>query len=230
MKIIDNKKDYYDYFSKIYQDDYFTFDRRGSFYLIDYFEKVVKEKVRSPNSKYEHFGYFLLRIGYDNWIIGIKMDVKNQFSHFLVHSFKNFDKLYKFQLGLLRFDYIYNLFSFLDGNIEKKRERIKKEMENEVRTSNFNLKYALGFDLDSEGHHTPPLSFQFSRKIPEEESYALFDGSCVPKLIQPFDMYRAFEDYFSAIKTEKNVDNRTNEEHIVSHGFDSKESFRNIKE
>lgn len=212
MKIIDNKKDYYDYFSKIYQDDYFTFDRRGSFYLKDYFEKVVKEKVRFPNPKYEHFGYFLLCIGYDNWIIGVKMDVKNQFSHFLVHSFKNFDKLYKFQLGLLRFDYSHNLFFFLDGTIEKKRERIKKEMENEVRTSNFNLQYAVGFDL-----------------ISKEGAYALFEGSCVTKLIQPFDIYHAFEDYFSAIKTEKNVDNRTNEEHITTHGFDTKESFRNIK-
>lgn len=229
MKIIDNKKDYYDYFSKIYQDDYFTFDRRGSFYLKDYFEKVVKEEVRFPNPKYEHFGYFLLRIGYDNWIIGVKMDVKNQFSHFLVHSFKNFDKLYKFQLGLLRFDYNHNLFSFLDGNIEKKRERIKKEMENEVRTSNFNLRYAVGFDLISKGHHILPILFQFPRKLPKEEAYALFEDSCVTKLIQPFDIYHAFEDYFSAIKTEKNVDNRTNEEHITTHGFDTKESFRNIK-
>lgn len=220
MKIIDNKKDYYDYFSKIYQDDYFTFDRRGSFYLPeDYFKKIIKGYVNVPHLKYEHFGYFLLRIGYDNWVIGVKMNVKEQFSYFLVNSFKNFGKLYKFQLGLLRFDSNYNLFSFLDGSIEKKRERIKKEIENDVKTNNFTLREAVGFDL-------PKKCTLADLPI---EKFALFDKCCIAKLIQPFDMYHAFENYFSAIKMEKNVDNRTNEEHIITHGFDTKESFRNIK-
>lgn len=226
MRIIDNKKDYYDYFSKVYQDDYFTFDRRGSFYLKDYFEEVVKDKTRYRD-KCASVGYFFLRIGYDNWIIGVEM-VNGLFNYSLLHSFKNFNKVYKFQLGLLRFDSNY-LVSFLDGNMEKKRERIKKEMEQDIRTNNFSLRYALGFDLDSEGHHPPHILFQFSGKLPEGEAYAVFERSCIPRVIQPFDIYRAFEDYFSAIKTEKNVDNRTNEEHIVSHGFDTKESFRNIK-
>lgn len=221
MKIIDNKKDYYDYFSKTYQDDYFTFDRRGSFYLTDYFEKVVKDKTGHLDM-YASVGYFLLRIGYDNWIIEVEM-VNGVFNYSLLHSFKNFNKVYKFQLGLLRFDYDNYLVSFLDGNMEKKRERIKKEMEQDIRTNNFNLKYALGFDL--EGYQQKQSLFNF----PKNENYVLFDKCCISKLIQPFDMYRAFEDYFSAIKTEKNVDNRTNEEHIVTHGFDTKESFRNIK-
>ena len=73
MKIIDNKKDYYDYLSGIWGiDDKVVFDRRGS--------KMVEDDVKNIKNSHEAWGWFFVgecyvKIG--DWVYGFERDGEN---------------------------------------------------------------------------------------------------------------------------------------------------------
>ena len=71
MKIIDSKKDYYDYVSGIYGiDDKIIFDRRGSKVL----EKYILKSINEPPAKddFDFVGEFYVKIG--DWVYRFDRD------------------------------------------------------------------------------------------------------------------------------------------------------------
>lgn len=51
----------------------------------------------------------------------------------------------------------------------------------------------------------------------------------IPKFIDPYEMWNNIYEYISSLRDKEIVDTRTNEQHIESHGFDKKISFRHRK-
>lgn len=51
----------------------------------------------------------------------------------------------------------------------------------------------------------------------------------IPKFIDPYEIWNNIYEYISSLKDKEIVDTRTNEQHIESHGFDKKISFRHRK-
>ena len=51
----------------------------------------------------------------------------------------------------------------------------------------------------------------------------------IPKFIAPDEMWNNIYEYISSLRDKEIVDTRTNEQHIESHGFDKRESFRHRK-
>ena len=55
------------------------------------------------------------------------------------------------------------------------------------------------------------------------------DGTWIPSLISAEEVWNNITDYLLSIKEPEIVDNRNDVQHIESHGFDKKTSFRNVK-
>jgi hypothetical protein len=51
----------------------------------------------------------------------------------------------------------------------------------------------------------------------------------IPKFIDPYEIWNNLYEYISSLRDKEIVDTRTNEQHIESHGFDKKISFRHRK-
>ena len=51
----------------------------------------------------------------------------------------------------------------------------------------------------------------------------------IPKFIDAYEMWNNINEYISSLRDKEIVDTRTNEQHIESHGFDKKISFRHRK-
>lgn len=51
----------------------------------------------------------------------------------------------------------------------------------------------------------------------------------IPKFIDPYEMWNNIYEYISSLRDKEIVDTRTNEQHIESHGFDKRISFRHRK-
>ena len=57
----------------------------------------------------------------------------------------------------------------------------------------------------------------------------ILDGTWIPSLIPAEEVWNNITDYLLSIKEPPIIDNRTDIQHLESHGFDKKTSFRNVK-
>lgn len=223
MKIIDNKKDYYDYLQGILgQDELVVYDRRGS--------KVVSEsEAYLPNFPTDYDVYFCKKpFNCD----GSKKKIKGWYST----KYKNRkDKWKKFKYR----DYveegsIYHLFLEVGYNqfIFEIERYLDKEGKLHVDTDLVDHREV---KKDKKKSKTPlfigKLYFKYCDTIDKIDGIdnPILADTWIPKFIPPTDMWNMLYEYISSLRDKEFTDSRTNDQHIESHGFDKKISFRKRK-
>jgi hypothetical protein len=224
MKIIDNKKDYYDYLQGILgMDEKVTYDRRGStvigpseFYDFDfpsgydlYFSKKPfkcdeqKKLIRHwESSTYEER---TKRFG-GKWKYSDKIE-EGSIYHLLL------------EVGYHQFIFEIERYLDKDGKLvidtrlvdERTVEKDKKETTAPLLIAPLHFKYCDVKDKVN-GIDNPILS-----------------KTWIPGYIPAQDMWNMLYEYISSLNDKEFTDTRTNEQHIESHGFDKKISFRKRK-
>ena len=222
MKIIDNKKDYYDFLVGKYGiDELIVFDRRNSVYIqtnivpknyIDFmFSNVKSEKDCYPTTErnYQKFKRGWKKIN----------DKKGKVYHYIL---KVGDLLYLFQVERY----------LIDNDNVKVQTRLIDVQENKGRLYD-DCPLAIlplnDFHFHFLGHNDKLLIKK--RHIIEKEIIKMpfLKNTPIPKFISPEEIYFDIYNYLSAKKEKKFEDKRTDIQKIVSKGFDTKMSFRKIK-
>lgn len=222
MRIIDKNTDFYDYYQNIYKDDTFVFDRRDSFlltkemlcsylYISKYYSWISRQY------KYNPFYFVLLQICNTFWLFIIEIteidnyDKAKKYNIELLCQWKNYNKSRKLcELSIIDFyhytrdnkDYIYNnINTFITA----------------VNTNNYKLKKIINEQTIYNGNE------KIKKHIP------LLKACGIANCIDAYDVYLAFEEYFSLEKS--SMERRepigiTDIDKVESHGFDKKISFR----
>lgn len=201
MRILDKNKDFYDYLQD-YESD-IVFDRRGSHILTN--EELNTWTLYNRYKSEFTDKYFLLQIGYTNWLILAKATkigdsgsgyfTVEDYSLELVEMWKNYNKSVDFKFGVIdskfSIEYLYS----------KKWEH--KKFIDDVKLGNFEYKNNLA-----------------------EKSPIVLSKTKLPSILNAQDIYLAIEEWLSHKKDDVAHDSMTDKEKIVSHGFDTKSSFR----
>ena len=200
MRIIDKNKDFYDYFQD-YDSD-IVFDRRGSYILTN---GELNRWVLWSRSKADD-KYFLLQIGYTNWLILIKPTKINQdgwggytvedFSLELIEMWKDYNKSVDFKFGEIKTYYTMEYMT-------SKKFNHKTALIDDIKLGNFEYKN------------------NFAEKSP-----IVLNKTKLPSILNAQEVYLAIEEWLSHKKDDIVHDSMTDKEKIVSHGFDTKSSFR----
>lgn len=212
MKIISKIRDYYDYLQNYFGiDELVVYDRRKSFpidinnYYIGYgLDNIFKrEKDKTYDIKRR------LVKGY-----GIKVPVmEGRFLYFVVES------------GY--YHYFFKVERCLDDNdnlilepqlIEKKKISKDKKLSDcplSICTDVTYYRYKGTFTVNKQ-----------SKNIVENP---ILKNTYIPKFIDAKEMWNNLYEYISSLRDKEFEDTRTNEQHIESHGFDKKISFRHRK-
>lgn len=212
MKIISKIRDYYDYLQNYFGiDELVVYDRRKSFpidinnYYIGYgLDNIFKkEKDKTYDIKRR------LVKGY-----GIKVPVmEGRFLYFVVES------------GY--YHYFFKVERYLDDNdnlilepqlIEKKKISKDKKLSDcplSICTDVTYYRYEGTFTVNKQ-----------SKNIVENP---ILKNTYIPKFIDAKEMWNNLYEYISSLRDKEFEDTRTNEQHIESHGFDKKISFRHRK-
>ena len=258
MKIIDNKKDYYDYLAGIYGiDTYITYDRRNSTRLYNksnqnqldvqypwwpvvfcpykngvmpgeegtlaaYYHKTWDE----PKASLAYPGYYAVHVYNVGILIGFKLYVV-EVKRLLKDAS---DTIVKLEAELL---------CVKDYDRREKHGGIKDIIDpiviGEVSYSGwYPWKYSLK-DRDNNEDKFRNVGFTSSsydryknKDVPDVLVNPIMAGTWIPSVIPAEEVWNNVTDYLLAIKEKPIVDNRTDEEHAESHGFDRKTSFRNM--
>jgi hypothetical protein len=226
MKIIDNKKDYYDYVSGIYGiDPYVVYDRRKSVPSRDIIEKhptvFSKEACYMDDNPGRQYG----RRGEDSYFIDNMYDITIEAGekHFYIRAhrrrktkdspieltFETFDPF-----EMLKRQYHIDLF----GKSSFFMDRYQMEVD-KYRTKQSKAPLAL-FIMDY-GGSWPTRNTEIENPILKELP--------ITGLIPAEEIWQGIYDYLLKMKEPVVIDSRTNDEHIESAGFDKKTSFRNVK-
>lgn len=200
MRIIDKNKDFYDYFQD-YDSD-IVFDRRGSHILTN--EELNVWVLWSRHKADDK--YFLLQIGYTNWLILAKPTKINQdgyggytvedFSLELIEMWKDYNKSVDFKFGEIKTHYTLEY-------LTSKKFNHKTVLIDDIKLGNFEYKNNF-----------------------TEKSLIILNKTKLPSILNAQDVYLAIEEWLSHKKDDIVHDSMTDKEKIVSHGFDTKSSFR----
>ena len=200
MRIIDKNKDFYDYFQD-YDSD-IVFDRRGSHILTN--EELNRWVLWTRHEADDK--YFLLQIGYTNWLILAKPTKINRdsygdytiedFSLELIEMWKDYNKSVDFKFGEIKTYYTMEY-------VTSKKFNHKTSLIDDIKLGNFEYKN------------------NFTEKSP-----IVLNKTKLPSILNAQEVYLAIEEWLSHKKDDVVHDSMTDKEKIVSHGFDTKSSFR----
>ena len=262
MRIIDNKKDYYDYLVGVWGiDGYITYDRRNSTRLVNNTADII-------NDRYP--------MGYGNifctWKNGINPNIDgNQCSYDWDKGHVNVDWSYrKYGRGLKpkkseQFPDAYNVtsnfFGLVIGSVAytflvyrvlqnetdtevklvpklmKKftfdRSRTKSKapiLIGELTYNRLDIPWQISYKKDDEFYEAvAKVGYVAPDKYGDYKENPILDGTWIPSLIPAEEVWNNITDYLLSIKEPNIIDNRTDVQHLESHGFDKKTSFRNVK-
>ena len=222
MRIIDKNTDFYDYLQNAYRDDSLTFDRRDSYIVT---KETVCSRINcsgyySWNSDRQQF--MLLQVGNVFWLFLLRLTNFTEYGRptdyeaELIATWKNFDLTRKLiELSAINFGFEYHLFN---GRMDVDKIRARKDaLMQAINTKNYRIEYTFNqFTV-----------YQGTSKI--EKHIPLLKASGLAPLINPMDIFFAFDEYFSLEKTASErteAIGMTNDNKIETHGFDVKTSFR----
>ena len=201
MRIIDKNKDFYDYLQD-YDSD-IVFDRRGSHILTN--EELNFWEYYNRYNNFEN-KYLLLQIGYTNWLILAKATkigdngsgyfTVEDFSLELVEMWKDYNKSVDFKFGEIKTHYTLEY-------LTSKKFNHKTALIDDIKLGNFEYKNNLA-----------------------EKSLIILNKTKLPSILNAQDVYFAIEEWLSHKKDGIVHDSMTDKEKIISHGFDTKSSFR----
>ena len=228
MKIIDNKKDYYDYLSGVYGiDNLIVYDRRGSV-------SINADCISLKGAEY----YFSQRIlPFDKPITGkphweLKSIAKRRLAEEAKkRSYSNSwteGDIYHFILEVGNTHYRFEIERWLD---EKQPKCLHVETTLLDTIKDVKQRYS-----------TAPICIITCRtqywwwhhEVRWEDTKGRIENpilanTFIPKVIQPNEIWQAVYDYLSSIKEKPIADLRTDEQRLESAGFDKKTSFRSVK-
>ena len=227
MKIIDNKKDYYDYLSGIYGiDPYVVYDRRGSVSSSQIIEQYPlmfnKNEVDEDKYPYTRYGRHSKDWPFSERSFDITVEAGEK--HFYIRC-KRVKETEDSPVKLT-----YELFD--------PTERLKKEYHIELygKSQFFMDRYNRELERYTKKQSKAPLAIFYT-------DYSNYWGATghgmienpilkdlpITGLLPATEIWQGIYDYLLKMKEPVIVDSRTNDEHIESAGFDKKTSFRNVK-
>ena len=231
MKIIDKNTDFYDYLQNVYRDDNLTLDRTDSFLLTkDDFRcgLLHRSYYREVDEKNPVYRFVLLQIGYTYWLFCAeitKIDIGNKVKEYsidLLSTWKNYNK----SRCLIRLENIEFPLKILYGKnaLKLSKEYLTKRtpvLAQAIDMGEYQTQhnYCRNTTFKSVGLHT----------LRTEKHIPLLKACGLSNLLDPLEVYLAFEEYLSSEKTSSERTTSvglTDKEKIENHGFDLKTSFR----
>lgn len=263
MRIIDNKKDYYDYLAGVFgMDEYITYDRRNSTRLVNKTATILSE--RYP------FGYASVFCTWKNgkdpksdsiyvpehWDDGQinKSSLYRRYGHEGYRTIKSeqFQDAYHvtcdfFGLVIGAWAYMFLIYRVLQNQTDKEVKLVPKLMR-KFKFDRSKTKSKAPILIGELTHNRLDIPWKISRTLDDEfyeyvakvgyikpdakgnyKENPILDGTWIPSLIPAEEVWNNISDYLLSIKEPVIIDNRTDIQHLESHGFDKKTSFRNVK-
>ena len=264
MRIIDNKKDYYDYLAGVLGiDGYITYDRRNSTRLVNKTSTLLYERypmgyanifcpwrngkdpnddsIYSPGVEWDNgirragWGYRKYGPGYDPRKNVAYPDAYNVHTDF-------------FGLVIGSVSYIFLVYRVLQNENDKEVKIVPKLIRKftfdrsrteskapillgELSYNHLDIPWSLRLKEGSDEYYEAIAKVGFIRPN-EDGKYdenPIMDGTWIPSMIPAEEVWNNVSDYLLSIKEPVITDNRTDIQHLESHGFDKKTSFRNVK-
>lgn len=208
MKIIDNKKDYYDYLQGIYgQDPKAIYDRRNSFAFVkEYLPDIFRNNQLVSRENFGILGY----IGYIYIIAGRKVFIISYYNNLkqkLIKLIGSRDIIRETEIPL-----ILNFHNVLPVRLNSPIKE-PKDLYTPYFLSNVNY-------LNE--HNIIGYSKERAINNPILQSVGL---TCIPA----DEIFLNIQDFLLSLNEKEIIDNRTDVQKIESAGFDKKTSFRNCK-
>ena len=263
MRIIDNKKDYYDYLAGVLGiDGYITYDRRNSTRLVNKTSTNIYERYpmgyghifctwkngEDPNrdniytptynwdNGYENKGWSYRKLGKGYHPIKSEQfpDAYNVLSDF-------------FGLVIGSVAYVFLVYRVLQNETDKEVKIIPKLMKKftidrsktkskapiligELTYNHMDIPWRIACKRDDEFYEeVSKVGYIRPDKNGEYKENPILEGTWIPSLIPAEEVWNNISDYLLSIKEPVIIDNRTDVQHLESHGFDKKTSFRNVK-
>ena len=238
MRIIDKQKDFYDFYQGMYRDDSIAFDRTDSFLLT---KEIMCDHLWMARAhcrwwwkgRYPEHCLMLMQVGNTFWLFLVKMvesetyndDKPIDYDIYIETTWKDYDLPRKlFRLDIIDFssDLTHKIIEFnrkrgLQYDIAKIMAR-ESDLIKAIKHGEYTV-------LDSINKHV----YRKDGGEEIEKHIPLLKASGINQVVEPLDIYLAFEEYFSL---EKTASERTesvglsNDEKVENHGFDLKTSFR----
>ena len=229
MKIIKNRntKDYYDYLESMYGiDDLVVYDRREYTPIKNNPNQLHSLAVLFSNEKLYNDRKKRMIRSYSRDTL-LDMDGNYSESHYI----PNYPKMVyegdvrHFCLEVGYIQYFFEVERYLDDNDELILEThlLKKKR---VDKKNKFMDCPMSISMVNGRHTGNTLGLPRS---PTQYKNPILKDTWVVKFIPADEMWKNLYEYLSSLRDKEFVDNRTNDEHIESNGFDKITSFRNIK-
>lgn len=228
MKIIDNKKDYYDYVSGVYGiDPYVVYDRRGSVSSSSVKEAwpeiFDKNVIESDNDSYNRkYGKYAKDKAYIDKDYQITIEAGDR--HFYIKcNRRRQTEDSSIELTFRLYDPVEELKNRYSSPIWSKPGGSHSWLEREInryKTKRSDAPLAM-FIMDYQDYHNcggkdREIKNPILKELP------------ITGLIPAEEIWQGIYDYLLKKKEPVIIDSRTNDEHIESAGFDKKTSFRNM--
>ncbi|MBR4774940.1 MAG: hypothetical protein IK008_02445 [Bacteroidales bacterium] len=227
MKIIDNKKDYYDYLSGVYGiDNLVVYDRRGSSVLSSslemayYFRQTALPWDHTLSNKH----YWELKS------LGKRYYAKKM-KHKYRKTWKEGD-VYHFILEVGRIHYRFEVERWLDegnlGNIHVTYTLLDTIKDVQERYSDAPM-CIIPCRVDSWQWSEDQKWKELANSMANRVTNPILDGTFITKVIPPTDIWDALYEYISSLRDKPITDSRSDVQKLESAGFDRKTSFRKAK-
>lgn len=225
MKIIDNKKDYYDYISGIYGiDDLVVYDRRSSITLnsgnimLQGLDHYFSNKILFTDKPLSEKRYWELKS-----IIRYReaKAAKNKFSK----KWKEGD-VYHFVLEVGYTHYRFEVERWIE---DKKQENAHVEYRLIDTMKDVQKRYSnvpMCIILCQTQYWQVPNEGRWKETHRIENP--ILTGTFITKIVPPSNIWQALYEYLSSLKNKPFTDTRTDVQKLESAGFDKKTSFRNV--
>lgn len=256
MRIIDNKKDYYDYLAGVWGiDGHITYDRRNSTRLVNKTSDIIYERYpmgygnifctwkngKDPNSDsvydtgydwdkgHKTVGKIYRKLG-----LGYQSSKTNEFPD----AYNVSSNWFGLVIGFVA--YVFLVYRVLQNETDKEvnivpklmrkftfdRSRIKSKAPILIGELTYNIPWRIPCKKDDEFYDEVTIELDNNGNYKENP---ILDGTWIPSLIPAEEVWNNITDYLLSIKEPPIIDNRTDIQHLESHGFDKKTSFRNVK-
>ena len=202
MKIIDNKKDYYDYLMGIYGiDEKIVYDRRTSI-TKDYFFKSNGYEFEQGKTPLDNAYEMILRVGNMQYVFS-----------------RNKDTNFKWVMPKISYRGYYRGYMQQVETINNPRRISDEELE-EMKDNDCPIVLKL--------YYSDKRAYWYDRGGIVIKNPILSTFGVIPKFIPANEIWENVYDFISHKNDKKIVDNRTDVEKLESHGFDKRTSFRNM--
>lgn len=229
MRILDKNTDFYDYWQNIYPDKSITFDRTDSFLLTK--QDLIRDLAYGRDVFVGAEQFILLQVCNTFWLFlatvtEVDKDARIKDCAFeLLQRWSNYHKQkVLMRLDVIRFPYrVWRQFYTWEKDVAHQVDVHKKlpTLIAAIDQNEFEVYRAIN-------SHTSSRLIR-GELVREEKHLPLLIASGLAELIDPLEIYLAFEEYFSLEKTASERTESvglTNDEKVVNHGFDVKTSFR----